>query len=285
MDYRSGLAATIAAQRRTDTLTGEFTKGELVAAMRELGKTRTDCHGKVEVILDGKAEGLDYRRIDLTNSGKVYAALKPLCWRGLEHHNIAMPFLDAASDAVVATNGVAMVALDRPAGLEIDPRGKDKGMFYRNGEEHTVSWTALFCGHGIEDTPYALCEHTKLFEVTKGGNIHNLIAVAAECSKAYSHDDDAGYWQHLCLWVGKRQLDPVQMLEVVRAMFKMGCKTIEIYERSTDGYWDSAYRTPLRFVGRGADGRVSGLLMPFRYPDETTLSMVLPLEEAKRKAA
>lgn len=285
MVYKNDWVARIAALSEGETLSVDCSVDDIVSATSELKRTRTTCAGMINLTLVGKAKGLNCRKIDKTDSRKVYNTLKPLCRNDSNHPSLAMPFIDTTTDSIVATDGILMVAMDKPVGLVIDPKGKDVGMFYRNFDEHTVSWQSSMGSFGLDDSDYALLEYAKIEEIKQGGSIHNLLAVAALCERKYAHIDSAAFgYTTIRLDVGGKKVSPSAMLKVICAIFRMGCTSIDVYSQRTIANWGDKQRTPLRLVGRGADIRITGLLMPFRSVS-SGLTIVFPSKEKERDAA
>lgn len=271
MNYADIIANTA---DRTLTLTGGAE--EIVKAFRmcKLSKAH-ELKGKFRLAPTDKAAGLNIRKSKLDDANEVYRVFEPFADALKE--SLALPFFDDARKTVVSTNGWAMLFCEAPEGLTLEQAKRDN--FCTDANVYP-NWTNVLMGCNRENTPYALADFKRLGEVEKGGSLHNILTIAAYSSRAFRHDDSKGFWHNLYLWVGENQYDPVQLLELVRSLFRLGCGKVGFYYPEF-GY---SYKA-LHLVGFGDGLNARGLLMPMRFPTTDVGGIEFPLETNAAKNA
>ena len=275
--FTSPLAERIAANRAGKVIGIECTVGEIESAFDELVNTGLDCRGTISLKLTDTANGTRCRAVDLTDPEMVYTAMRALKWNGKGREEIKTPFVDEGEGVIAVTNGYCLLAMGKPEGFKIAPTGEEMYLF-SNGDDRVCGfWRGALGGKAGLSNPETEKGDLKIAGFKKGGPIHSLLITANTCSDYYNHTSETGDWERLLLRLGNRLYDPQGAHHIVRAMFRLGCTSIDLYQRAEwakgnlGGY--------LRFVGSGGEVPVAGVLLPYNGFVESVLSIYLPMEE------
>lgn len=230
---------------------------EIVAAFRSLKKAGATLKGKFLFKPTDRAAGLNIRKTNLGSGEAMKRLFRPFTSEVKEP--LTFPLYDESRKAVVATDGKTMLFCDIPKELTADEAKKENRFttdycWYPN-------WTTPIGAVERKNTPAALADFDFVGEFEKGSAVHNVIAVASACSRAYRHDDKKGLWHNLYVWIGENQYDPVSVCEMVNALFRLGCGKVGFYYPKF-GYGYSA----MHIVGFGDGLNARGLVMPMRFP-------------------
>lgn len=256
---------TIAEIKAEDTLTIAGDAAEMAEMFRRCKRDRLEIKGRFNLEPTGNAPGLNIRKANLKDADAVERTFRPLTSPVREP--LDKVFFDGERNAIVATDGVMMLFCNVPEGFKPNERFVTEGY---------CNWTLPLGNVQRETTPYALADLDKVAEFEKGGAVHNALAIAAACSKAYRHNDEKGFWNNLYLWVGDALFNPEALNTVVTALFRLGSDRIGLY----------ASKGGLMHVvgfGNGLDAR--GLVCPMRFPSNEHGAVVLPIGKESAKTA
>ena len=243
---------------------------EIVSAFRSLKKAKAELHGKVVLSPTDRMEGLNIRKTDLGSGEAMKRLFRPFTSEVKDP--LTLPFYDESRKAVVATDGKTMLFCDIPKELTADEAKKDKRFATDNC--FYPDWTVPIEAVERKNTPAALEDFDFVGEFEKGSNLHNVIAIASACSRAYRHEDKKGLWHNLYIWIGENQYDPVSICEMVNALFRLGCGKVGFYYPKF-GYGYSA----MHVVGFGDGLNARGLVMPMRFPSKEHGAVEFPINK------
>ena len=253
------------------------TAKEIVAAFRGCKVARAGLKGKFSLSPTDRMGGLNIRKASFTDGKAMHRVFAP--FTGTATPKFVRPCYDDLNKAVVATNGWAMLFCDIPEGFTRDDAAKGN-LFCTDPVCDYPNWLNVLNGCSRENTPYALSDFAGVGEVGKGSGLHNLLALASACSRAYRHTDRNGCWHNVYLWIGGNQYDPVAIADLVDALYRLGSDRVGFYYPEF-GY---SYK-PLHLVGFGDGINARGLLMPMRFPSAECGGIEIPFSEKAANAA
>ena len=266
----------IVANHAKDTLTITDESLKIVNAFRMCKRIKAhEIKGKFRLAPIDKMPGLNIHKARLDDADEMYKVFKSFTHD--QRFSLTLPLFDKNRGAVVSTDGRGMLFCDIPEGFTLEKA--DGGHFYTDANDYP-NWTNVLCGCIRENTPYALAGFEELGEVVKGDASHNILAISSACSRAYRHNDGKRLWHTLYLWIGDNQYDPVLVLNLVNALFRLGCNKVGFY------YPESGYSyKPLHIVGFGNGLNARGLLMPIQFASTKQGAIELPLKKRAANAA
>lgn len=242
---------------------------------------KSKVKGRINITFTDKMAGLNIRSAYGTDLGKMLHVFSQ--FTATYKDTLARPIVDFERNAVVATNGWAMLVADIPNGTALED-------FKANGfaEEREVNmcWWNAISPKDREVTDYNLANMKRLAVIEKGGSLHNTIMAMAECAKSYEFTDEDGCWHTIYGGFGKKVYNIRYVAAVVTAVFKMGNTKIGLYE-SQNGWVGSTtdIYAPMHIVGIDGGNNSRGLLMPIRHYGLDDGTFVFPIEGSMAKVA
>lgn len=248
-------------------------RGDFLTALRFFKKERIKIGGLVEVN-QSDYKGTNIRKVDLSDPGAVFSVFNPFTRE--DKDNCRKPVVDGERNGLVATDGWKMLVCRIPARFPIAgavPSGFAAQPPYR--------WWEV--AEDIEPTEYALTSYCRMATIRKGDERHGLVQAFADAVRAYSHNDGDGCWNTLRLKIGGKFYDAVAVDMIVDALFKLGCTTVALCEKTSWAAGHISEYTPLHVFGFGGEMDAKGVLMPLRWADDSMGAFVMPLDGAAER--
>ena len=251
---------------------------EIVAAFRSLKKAGATLKGKFLFKPTDRAAGLNIRSV-YGKIDKMFTVFERFTREDIS--SLRKPIVDFERNAVVSSNGWAMLVADIPNGTALED-------FKANGFEDerkvNLCWWNAISPKAREVSDYNLASMKRLAVIEKGGELHSSLMAMAECAKAYEFTDGDGCWHTLYVRIGGRFFNIRLVAAVVTAVFKMGNTKVGVYEQLTS-WGASAESYPMHIVGLDGGNNSRGLVMPIRtYGGEPT-GFVFPVDGTAANAA
>ena len=189
------------------------------------------------------------------------------------------PIIDAEHNGLAASDGWKMLASRIPQQFQIAdavPSGFSNDIAFR--------WREI--AEDMEPSDYVLSAYRRMATFGKGSEMHGLLQAVRDAVKAYEHTADDGYWNTLRLKIGTKFYDAVSVANLVDALFKLGCSSVALCEKTAFDGIHVCTSTPLHIFGLGGEVDAKGVIMPLRYADDSLGAFVMPLDGAtERKVA
>lgn len=249
-----------------------MTIGDAKAAYQAAKTAKAKVTGRINLTFTDRMEGLNIRSSYGTNLRKMLPVFSQFT---AEHKDtLARPVVDFERNAVVASNGWAMLMADIPNGTALEDF---KANGFADEREVNFCWWNAISPRDREVSAYNLASLRRIAVIEKGGELHSALMAMAECAKAYEFTDDDGCWHTIYGSFGQKVYNIRSLAAVVTAVFKMDNTKIGLYEQLTS-WGASAESYPMHIVGLDGGNNSRGLLMPIRHYGLTDGAFVFPIE-------
>ena len=247
----------------------------LATAMRFFKGGKMSIRGLVELD-QSNYKGTNIRKANLADAKSLFKVFDAFTTDISE--KCSRPVIDAEHDGIAATDGRKMLVCRIPRQFPIAdavPSGFTNDIAFR--------WREI--AEDMECSDYVLSSYRRMATFGKGSEKHGLLQTVRDAVNAYEHSADDGCWNTLRLKIGTKFYDAVGVANLVDALFKLGCSSVALCEK-TDGI-HVCTSTPLHIFGFGCEmDAAKGVIMPLRYADDSLGAFVMPLDGAtKRKVA
>lgn len=246
------------------------TIAEAVAKCKTIRKEHPELKGRMDFAITDRVSGLNVRSVYGNGKG-MYKVFNRFTSGDPYRKSLFYSLVDFERDAVVATNGMAMLICDKPEGMTPESAKADG---FRDQKAIGLSWWLPLPNRKTDD----LSALVKLGEVEKGSDAHNTLMAMALCSRAYDYTDKSGFFHTIYGWVGKKVYNIQFVASLVDALFRLGNTKVGIYEQKSRGGYSAD--SPLHLIGMDGGNNSRGLLMPIRFGDENTRAFEFPIGRA-----
>lgn len=245
----------------------------LAVAMRFFKGGKIAIRGLVE--LDpSQYKGTNIRKVNLTDASAVFKVFDTFTTEAIE--KCRRPIFDFEHDGLVASDGWKMLASRIPPRFPIAdavPSGFTNEIAFR--------WREI--AEELEASDYNLSCYRRMATVQKGGELHGLLQAIRDAVIAYDHADGDGYLNTLRLKIGGKFYCAISVANLVDALFKLGCDTVALCEKTAWSGCHVMQYTPLHIYGMGGEVDAKGVVMPMKYADDSMGAFVMPTEKATER--
>ena len=246
---------------------------ELTDALRTFKADKMPIRGLVRLNLSN-CKGTNIRKINLADAKAVANVFSTFTTETTD--KCRKPIIDAEHDGLVSSDGWKMLVCRIPQKFPI-------GDALPNGFTNEIAFRWREIAEEIEPSDYNLSAYRRMATVQKGSALHGFLQAVRAAVSAYAFEDDEGYYHTFYLKVGKKFYDATGVANLVDALYKLGCTSVALCEKTA---WSGSHvmeYTPLHIYGLGADMDAKGVIMPLRYADDSMGAFVMPLDEATER--
>ena len=253
-----------------ETVKADCSKADLLAAMRDFKSQKIPLMGGIELI--ARYKGTNIRKIDVADAKAVANVFNVFTSEYKGTDKCRKPIIDAEHDGLVSSDGWKMLVCRIPQKFPI-------GDALPNGFTNEIAFSWSEIAGEIEPSDYNLSAYRRMATVQKGSALHGFLQAGRAAVSAYAFEDDEGFYHTFYLKVGKKFYDATGVANLVDALYKLGCTSVDLCEKTA---WSGSHvmeHTPLHIYGFGADMDAKGVIMPLRYADDSMGAFVMPLDE------
>lgn len=247
--------------------------GNLAVAMRFFKGGKMAIRGLVE--LDpSQYKGTNIRKVDLADASAVFKVFDTFTTEATD--KCRRPIIDAEHNGLASSDGWKMLVCRIPQKFPI-------GDALPNGFTNEIAFRWREIAEEIEPSDYNLSAYRRMATVQKGSALHGFLQAVRAAVSAYAFEDDEGFHHTFYLKVGKKFYDATGVANLVDALYKLGCTSVALCEKTA---WSGSHvmeYTPLHIYGFGADMDAKGVIMPLRHADDSMGAFVMPLDEAAER--
>ena len=256
-----------------------MTIGDAKAAYKAAKAAKAKVSGRINLTFTDRMEGLNIRSVYGKDIKRMLSVFSQFTAKYKD--TIARPIVDFERNAMVATNGWAMLIADIPNGTALEDF---KANGFADEREVNMCWWNAISPKDRKVSDYNLANMKRLAVIEKGGELHSTLMAMAECAKAYEFTDKDGCWHTLYAFFGGRAFNIRLVADLSTSVFKMGNTKVGIYEQQTS-WGTSAESYPMHIVGLDGGNNSRGLVMPIRQYGMTDGAFVFPTEGGEKKSA
>lgn len=259
-----------------ETVKVDCSKADLLAAMRDFKSQKIPLKGGVELI--ARYKGTNIRKINLADAKAVANVFNVFTREYKDTDKCRKPIIDAEHNGLVSSDGWKMLVCRIPQKFQI-------GDALPNGFTNEIAFRWREIAEEIEPSDYNLSAYRRMATVQKGSALHGFLQAVRAAVSAYAFEDDEGFYHTFHLKVGKKFYDATGVANLVDALYKLGCTSVALCEKTA---WSGSHvmeYTPLHIYGFGADMDAKGVIMPLRYADDSTGAFVMPYDKESGRSA